>query len=283
METLETSVGVIVLLSFVLLNIVGTWYFVRVTNVDPRFPLPEFSKGGRGVFERALVAIDCLSLLYLPAFLFGLRIGIEETGNDPGLRNFVYAWLISRIVAPVIAPEEDVPADIGFFGYIKRRYEEFGRSLFVLPIMYILVFGVIGWVISNILELISLREYYQSVFELLLPIAGFPVLFEDMSSKPSLTPIPAAALFAFAFILVARLAPLWRSHLIPQWKIFACLVAGVCLLGRTQLYSGIDFSTWPTWPTTAEFVVACVSVVLGTIPPLAIAFFTRKPQSFAKA
>lgn len=279
MDFLGTLLGTVVIILFVFMNIIGTWYFVRVTNVDPRFPLPEFSSGRGGIFERVWVTIDCLSLLYLPALLFWVRVLIEETGHDPSLRNFLYAWLISRIVAPVIAPEEDIPSDIGFIRYLKRRYEEFGRSLFMLPIMQIFVFGLIGWFMTILLSLVGLLDYYQTVFEWLLPIAGFPVLVEQVSPKPRLTPMPAAALFAFALILVARLAPLSRVlHRIPHWKIFATLVAGVCLLGRTQLFSGIDFSAWPTWPTTAEFVVGCVSVVLGTIPPLVIAFFARKSQ-----
>lgn len=284
METLLMPLAVVQAIIFALINIIGTWYFVRVTSVHPRFPLPELSSGIEGFLERVWLALDWFSLLYLPVLLCG--VGATMGDNEPAqfLRNFLYAWLISRIVVPVIAPEEDIPSNIGFFAYLGRRYEEFGRTLFMLPLMQILVFGLIAWIISFLLSSIGFLDRLQTSINDSLPFAGFPVIAEATSPQPQLTPLPAAALMAFAFIMVARLAP-FRSvlHRIPVWKIFATLIAGVCLLGRTQLYSGIDYLGWPTWPTTAEFAALFVSVVLGTIPPLAIAFFTRRSQSFARA
>lgn len=284
MEMLGMLLGTVAIVLFASMNIIGTWYFVRVTSVDPRFPLPEVSSGINGLFERVWLIIDWLSLLILPVLLCGVAATMGGNEHAQGLRNFLYAWLITRIVATVIAPEEDIPVDIGPIEYVLRRYEEFGRSLFMVPLMYFLVFGLLAWIIDFLLSSVGLLDFLQESFDWLLPIAGLHVFVEKMSTTPRLTPMPVAALLAFAVILVARLAP-FRSALsiIPFWKVFFALVAGVSLLGRTQLYSGFDFSGWPTWPTTAEFVAVCISVVLGTIPPLAISFFTRKSQSFARA
>ncbi|WP_315922292.1 hypothetical protein [Mesorhizobium sp. SP-1A] len=284
MQSLGMSLAAVQIILFALMNIVGTWYFVRVTSVDPLSPQPEPLSGIERSFERVWLVLDWLSLLYLPALLCGVAATAGDNVYALGLRNFLYAWLMGRIVVPIIAPEEDIPVDIGFIGYIRRRYKDFWQTLLMLPIKKVLIFGLFGWVISILFSAIGLLDRLQTSYNDALPFAGFPVFVESMSPRPPLTPMSAGALMAFGLFLSMRISAFMTLvHRFPMWVLFVTMTAGVCLLGRTQLFSGIDYTAWPTWPTTAELVAACISVVLGTIPPLTIAFLRRKSRAFARA
>ncbi|MBP1884991.1 hypothetical protein [Sinorhizobium mexicanum] len=265
--------AMILLCMFVLINVVGTWYFVRATSVDPRFPMPAIT----GNVERFWFIVDWLSLLLVPSLLSGAAAVAAQNPDATGFRNFLYGWLLGRIVAPVIAPEEDDSIDeIGLLGYLAHRYQEFGRSLFMAPFMQILVLVAAAWVMDWILWGIGMREILQESFDYLLPVAGIPIMVQGMTNPPTLTPMPAAGLMAFALILNIRLAPigLARTNYVIG-KTLVALVAGTCLLGRTQLFSGVEYSAWPDlkW---FELTLGLVALAVGTIPPLTIAFFQRR-------
>ncbi|TBE49932.1 hypothetical protein ELH06_12555 [Rhizobium ruizarguesonis] len=265
--------AVILLVSFVLINIIGAWWFVRATSVDPRFPLPAIS----GKVERFWFIVDWITLLLLPAILCGAASVVVQNPDAAGFRNFLYGWLIGRVVAPVIAPEEDASIqEVGLLGYLAHRYQEFGRSLFMFPLMQIVVLVAVAWVMDWILWGIGIRELLQNSSDYLLPVAGVPIMIQGMTNPPVLTPMPVAGLMAFALVLNMRLTPIGLARTKHAMGItFIALIAGTCLLGRTQLFSGIEYRAWPSleW---SELAVGLIALAVGTIPPLTIAFFQRK-------
>ena len=265
--------AVILLVFFGLINIIGTWWFVRATSVDPRFPLSAIS----GNIERFWFVVDWITLLVLPALLCGAAAVAVQNPDAAGFRNFLYGWLIGRVVAPVIAPEADASIqEVGLLGYLAHRYQEFGRSLFMVPLMQIVVLVAVAWVIDWILWGIGIRELLQNSSDYLLPVAGVPIMIQGMTNPPVLTPMPVAGLMAFALVLNMRLTPIGLARTKHAMGItFIALIAGTCLLGRTQLFSGIEYRAWPglEW---SELAIGLIAMALGTIPPLTIAFFQRK-------
>ena len=145
--------------------------------------------------------------------------------------------------------------------------------------MKAVVFVLIAGGFELLLDLVGLHDTLQDAITFVLPLFGYPLVLPENGGTYTPSPLPIAALFAYGFILNMRLTPLTLSlRTFGIWPNLLALFFGIGLLGKTQLLSGVAFDAWPSWPGLGDLAAGTVTILLGTLPPLTIAFFERRQR-----